>query len=107
MLEQRFERHRIELVSRTIGPVETKDWRARKRQIADRVKRLVAHELVSVAQPFRIEDGVAVDRDGVLERGAQRVASPPQGLDVADESESAGARDVAPEVAGSRSNTRR
>src|SRR3984957_11028763 len=97
MREQRLERHGVELMSRAIGPVKTDDRRARERQIADRIERLVAHELVGVAEPFRVEDGVAVDGDRILERGAQRIAGPPQSLDVADESEGSGAGDIAPE----------
>src|SRR5277367_4030160 len=57
----------------------------------------MAHELIGVAEPFRVEDGVAIDGDRILERGAQRVAGPPQSLDVADESESPGAGDIAAE----------
>src|ERR1700723_3372542 len=97
MREQRIERHRVELVSGAIGWVEANDGRARERQIADRIERLVAHELIGVAEPFRVEDGVTIDGDRILERGAQRVAGPPQSLNVADESESSGAGDIAPE----------
>src|SRR6202041_586288 len=97
MREQRIERHGVELMTRAIGPVEADDWGARERQIADRVERLVAHELVGVAESFRVEDGVAIDGDRILERGAPRVAAPPQSLNVADESESPGAGDVAAE----------
>src|SRR3984885_3131815 len=97
MREQRIERHRVELVSGAIGSVEANDGRARERQIADRIERLVAHELIDVAEPFRVEDGVAIDGDRILERGAERIAGPPQSLNVADESESSGAGDIAPE----------
>src|SRR6202021_4061438 len=97
MREQRIERHRVELMSGAIGPVDADDGRARERQIADRIERLVAHELIGVAEPFRVEDGVTIDGDRILERGAQRVAGPPQSLNVADESESSGASDIAPE----------
>ena len=57
----------------------------------------MAHELIGVAEPFRVEDGVAIDGDRILERGAERIAGPPQGLNVADESERARAGDIAPE----------
>src|SRR5690348_10748436 len=97
MLEQSLEGERIELVSRAIGPVEADDRSTSERQIADRVERLVAHELVGVAQPFRIEDGVAVDGDRILQRGAEREALLPQRLDVAEEAEGAGAGDLAAE----------
>src|ERR1700722_20261288 len=60
MLEQRLESQRVELVSRTVGSVEANDRRAGERQIADRVERLVTHELVGVAQPFWIEDSVTI-----------------------------------------------
>src|SRR6185437_13743997 len=91
MLEQGLEGKGIELVSRAIGPVDADDRSARERQIADRVERLVAHELISVAQPFRIEDRVAVDGDRILQRRAEREALLPQRLDVAEETEGAGA----------------
>src|SRR6202453_3657498 len=97
MREERIERHRVEPMSGAIGPVEADNGRARERQIADRIERLVAHELIGVAEPFRVEDGVAIDGDRILERGAERIAGPPQGLNVADESERARAGDVAPE----------
>src|SRR6202142_4778717 len=97
MREQRIERHCVELMSGAIGPVEADDGRARERQIADRIERLVAHELIGVAEPFRVEDGVAIDGDRILKRGAERSAPPPQGLNVADESERARAGDIAPE----------
>src|ERR1700685_3548939 len=100
MREQRIERHCVELMSGAIGPAEAEDGRARERQIADRIERLVAHELIGVAEPFRVEDGVAIDGDRILERRAQRVARPPQGLNVADESERARAGDIAPESRG-------
>src|ERR1700733_3812667 len=100
MREQRIERHRVELVSGAIGSVEANDGRARERQIADRIERLVAHELIDVAEPFGVEEGVAIDGDRILERGAERVAGPPQSLNVADESESSGAGDIAPESRG-------
>ena len=95
MCEQRIERHRVELMSGAIGPVEANDGRTRERQIADRVERLVAHEFIGVTESFRVEDGVAIDGDGILERGAQRVPGPPQSLNVANESESSGAGDIA------------
>src|ERR1700679_4143601 len=97
MREQRIERHRVELMSGAIGPVEANDGGARERQIADPVERLVAHELIGVAEPFRVEDGVAIDGDRILERGAERIAGPPQSLNVADESEGSGAGNIASE----------
>src|ERR1700722_14794667 len=97
MREQRIERHGGGLMTRAIGPVEADDWGAREREIADRVERFVAHELIGVAEPFRVEDGVAIDGDRILERGAERIAGPSQSLHVADESESSGAGDIAPE----------
>src|SRR5277367_7021067 len=97
MLEQRLKRQGVELVTRAIGPIKTNNRRTRERQIADRVERLVAHELVGVAQPFGIEDGVAIDGDRILERGAEAVARLPQLLHFAEETESAGPGDIASE----------
>ena len=45
-------------------------------QVADRVERLVAHELVGVAQALGVDDAVVAERDGVVERGAEREARP-------------------------------
>ena len=43
---------------------------AGKIQIADCIEQLVADELVGVAQPALVEDGVAADHDRVVERAA-------------------------------------
>ena len=106
-LEQGLERERVELVPRAIGPVEADDRRPGKRQIADCVERLVAHELIGVSQPFRIEDGVAVDRDRVLQRRAKRV-SRLQSFRTSPTKPKVRARAISRRnVDGSRSNTRR
>ena len=57
----------------------------------------MAHEFVLVAQTFRIEDDVVVDRHGIVERGAEREARFPELPDVADETEGARAREFAAE----------
>ena len=60
--------------SRGVG---AEDGRAGQSQVADRIERLVAHELVGVAQAFAIDDAVVADGDGVFKRGAERQASGP------------------------------
>ena len=55
----------------------------------------------AIAQAFRVDDAVVADRDGVVERGAEREAGLPEPLDVAHEAEGAGPRDLAAEGAGS------
>ena len=107
MREQRLERHRVELMSRTIASVNADDRSARERQITDRIERLVAHELVAVAQTFRVEDGVAFDGDRILERGAQRKTGLPQRLNILTNPKVRARAISRRKVAGSRSNTRR
>src|SRR5262249_8482364 len=90
----------IESVAATHRPVGAEDRRAREREVADGVERLVTHELVREAETLGIEAAVLADHERVLERGAQRVTRPPQLADVAQEPEGAGARDLAPEGRG-------
>ena len=87
-------------MARTVGSVEADDRRAGEREVADRVESLVADELVRIAQTFGIEDLIAVDRDGIVERGTQRKTRLPQLLDVANESEGARAGDFPAEGRG-------
>ena len=74
--------------------------RAGESEIADRIERLVAHELVGEAKPFAIDDAVVADGHGVLERGAKGEPGRPQPLDVLHEAEGAGASQLAAEGAG-------
>src|SRR5579871_3035594 len=48
----------VELVAAARGPVRPEQRQARQRQIADRIKRLVAHEFICETQAFRIEDAI-------------------------------------------------
>ena len=73
-------------------PVTRDQRQAGEREVADGVEHFVANKLVRVAQAFRIEHPLAVERHGVVERGAQREANLRQALDVAQEAEGAGAR---------------
>ena len=73
------------------------DRRARKRQIANGVEHLVAHEFVAEAQALRIDDAGVRNGDRILERCAQRESRLPQPLDVGEEAESARARQFAAE----------
>src|SRR5271166_6559142 len=92
--EQRLQGHGVQSVAGTISAIEADDRGPRQREIADRIERLVADELVRIAQTFGIDDDVVLDGDGVLERGPERVARLPQPLDVAYKSEGPSPRDV-------------
>src|SRR3546814_9766280 len=51
-------------------------------EVADRIQHLVAHELVVEAQAVLVEDGLAVDHDGVVQRAAASEAHGAHLLDV-------------------------
>ena len=57
----------IEFMATAHGLVGSKQWLAREREIADRVKDLVTHELVGKAQTFRIEHAIFADDKRILE----------------------------------------
>ena len=56
-------------------------------KIPNRIEHLVAHELVSVAQPLLIHDLVPVDHNGIIERTATRQPHGPQLVDLMHETE--------------------
>src|SRR3546814_7127497 len=58
------------------------DWGAGQIEVADRIQHLVAHELVVEAQAVLVEDGLAVDHDGVVQRAAAGEAHGAHLLDV-------------------------
>src|SRR5947209_12673607 len=60
----------------------------------------MADEFVLVPQPFRIQDLVAVNGDGIFQRRPESVAGLPHPLDVADEAEGSGAGDFLSEGRG-------
>ena len=90
----------VQPMAAATGTEGAEDGRAGKRQVADRVERLVAHELVGIAKAFAVDDAVVADGDGVLERGAERETGSPQPLHVLHEAEGAGAGKLAAERAG-------
>ena len=63
-------------------------------EVAHRVEHLVAHELVAIAQAAFVEDAVAADHDGVLERAAERQPGRAHALDLVEEAEGPGAANV-------------
>src|SRR5258708_3278332 len=63
-------------------------------EVADAIEHLVAHELVFEPQALVVEDAIAADADGVLERATAGEAGGAQAVDVLDEAEGAGARDL-------------
>src|SRR5262249_53354634 len=97
--KQGLEHQRIEPVTSPAGAKGPEDRCAGKRKIADRVERLVAHELVGEAQAFAVDDAVVADRHGVLERSAERETGGPQVLHILHEAEGAGASKLAAESA--------
>ena len=84
----------IELVAAADRTIGADQRRAGQRQIADRVDRLVADEFVGKRMPSRIEHAIFGDHDGILERGAERIARAPQLGDVAHEAESPRPRQI-------------
>src|SRR6185437_9191094 len=68
--------------------------RAGQVEVAERVEQLVADEFVGVAQPPFVEDGVAADDDGVVERAAARQPGRPHLIDLVQEPEGAGTADL-------------
>ena len=74
------------------------DRSAREIEIAHRVEHLVAHELVAEAQAAFVEDAVAADHDGVVERSAAAPAPPRAAFHLLEEAEGAGAADFALEA---------
>ena len=81
------------------GAERAEDGRAGESQIADRVERLVAHELVGEAKPLAVDDAVVADGDSVLKRSAKGKTRRPEPLHVLHEAEGAGAGKLAAERA--------
>jgi hypothetical protein len=77
-------------VAAATGPVGAKDRRTSKGEVANGIERLVAHELIRIAEAFAIDDAVVADGDGILERGAEGKARGPQALHVLHEAKGAG-----------------
>src|SRR5262245_4048673 len=84
---------RVERMAGAMGDEMSDDWIANQSQIANRVENLVANELVFEAQGV-VENTRLAEHDCILERAAKREAVLPQHLDVLQERERAGRRDV-------------
>src|SRR5690606_29779852 len=69
------------------------DRRAGEIKIADRIKRLVPHELVIIAQALFIQDIGAAEDNGVLKRAALGEPKLLELLEIAEKAECPGARD--------------
>src|SRR5581483_12300061 len=65
VVEQGLEHKRVQAMAAAARVERTEDGGARKREVADRIERLVAHELVVIAQAFPVDDPVVADGDGV------------------------------------------
>src|SRR5689334_13126824 len=63
-------------------------------EVADGIQRLVADELVVVAQAFLVEDAVAIDHDRVVEAAAAGQTRFTQRGDVRQQAEGAGTADL-------------
>src|SRR5437899_3568449 len=63
-------------------------------EIAQRIEKLVADELVGIAQAALVKDGVAADDDGIVERAAARQTRRAHAVDLVQEAEGAGAADL-------------
>src|SRR5690606_25158525 len=81
-----------------IGTEAADETTTGKGKVTNGIQHLMAHELVRIAQSFRIDHAlVLADHDGVFERGAESEARSPQPLDILDEAEGAGAGNIANE----------
>src|SRR6266851_5105859 len=63
-------------------------------EIAKRVEQLVTNEFVSIAQPTLVEDGVAADHDGIIERAAARQTGRAHAVDLVQKAEGSSAADL-------------
>src|SRR5690242_317383 len=98
--EHGLEHERVQAVAAATRMEGAENGRARKGEVADRIERLVAHELVAITQAFAVDDAVVANGDGILQRGAEREASSPQPLHVLHEAERPSARELAAEGTG-------
>src|SRR5690348_15393921 len=73
------------------------DGSAREVEVTNRVERLVAHELVGIAQATGVEDLPVAHHDGIVERAAAGEARRAQTLHFLEEAEGAGTREIGPE----------
>src|SRR5438874_524850 len=76
------------------------DGSAGERKVAYRVQYLVTHELIGKPHAFAVEKRVAIDSQCVLKRGAAAEPGLVQSVDLANEAERPGGRDIGPEALG-------
>src|SRR4029079_10070422 len=86
--EQSLEHQRVQAMATAMGAIGAEDRSACQSEIANRVKRLVAHEFVRITQPFAVDDAVIANGDGVVERGAEGKTGSPKPLDIHTEDDS-------------------
>src|SRR5437773_12298113 len=76
------------------------DGSAGERKVAYRVQYLVTHELIGKPHAFAVEKRVAIDSQRVLKRGAAAEPGLVESVDLANEAERPGGRDIGPEAIG-------
>src|SRR3974377_2397675 len=89
---QRAENRMVELMTATNRAVGAEQGPSGKGKVADRIKHLVAHELIAEPGTLGIEDAVIGNDQGVLERSTQCVTRTPQRRHITHEAKSAGSR---------------
>src|SRR3954469_17703459 len=89
--EQGLQHQPVQPMAAAIRAEGAEDGRAGESQIADRVERLVAHELVGEAKPLAIDDAIVADGNSVLKRSAKGETRGPEPLHILHEAEGAGA----------------
>ena len=77
IVHQRGNYRMVQLVAAAYRAIGADQRSASKRQIAERIDRLVADELVGETYAIRIEHAIFGDYDRILEGGAERIASIP------------------------------
>lgn len=95
--KKRLQDRHIHTMAAAMRPKLSNDAPAGERQIADRVQNLVPDEFIGVAQPFRIEDPLALQGYRVLEGRAKREARFAEPLYIGKKAECPGAGQFAPE----------
>src|SRR4051812_38435438 len=88
----------VELVAATYRAVGAEQRQTRESKVTNHVQHLVAGAFVGVAQAFGVEQPLLVEHDGVVERGAERIAGAPEPRDIAHQTESPGPADFAAET---------
>jgi hypothetical protein len=91
--QQGFNRLGVQAMARTYGAVKTENRRTGQVKIAQRVERLVPHELIGEAQAFRIGDLAFIKHHRIVHRAAPGEAVLQQHVEVAAEAEGARRRD--------------